>query len=561
MDDLFLCDLDQRVDRRLLDDEAPDRWRAIRYEADGVSGVMLGAGGSANIPQIEIALGVKGPHRIRVGLHGFLASSRLRMRLSGDPCCDTLAPHPSLKRVSDPVLHELVWREADLTGRSLILEGGHLSRHFPAALAYIRLEPLEALTPDPEVRIGHPMAITEDGFGIFHEFLHHRPEDLLEPLNAIPRDSCMKMLVWGAADGDICNYPTKVGTCRGSACGAEGLSRLTDNTYFANLRRWKEKGWDSLATVRDYCRTRGWEFHAYVRIEAFATQYPLTLSCGIQSEFFEKNPHLHCRDKDGRAVLRLSYAHPQVQDHMLEILREIAGYGPDGLCLAFIRGIPLVLYEDVMVDGFRDRHGVDPRAIETDDVRWMRYQAEIINGFMAREKMLLRPGQRLSAMVPGNPADCARWGLDPVHWVREGLVDDLFPTGQRFTPEDVHVDDPQNLDLEAFLEMRQKDGDRIIPMLYPWDLFQNDYRAWRKRIHGFLDAGADGFAVWDGNSSEERVSKILDIGLLPRRPLEALDGEAGRSGKNPPDEPERVTRRLLTMNGNRFDRFHHFEIV
>jgi hypothetical protein len=560
-DDLLISDLNQRVDPDLLDDEASDLWRAIPYEAEGFSGVMLGTGGSADTPQIEITLDAKGLYRIWVGIYSFQSSSRLRLRLNIDLCCKTLPPTPRLDRISLPVLHEVMWREADLEGKSIILEGGHLPKFYPAALAYIRLEPIEAESETSEIRIEHPMAITEDGFGIFHEFLHNRPENLVEPLNEIPENSCMKMLVWGAADGDICNYPTSVGTCRGAAYQDKGLSRLTDNTYYANLRRWKENGWDSMVTVRDYCRTRGWEFHAYVRVEAFATQYPLTLTCGNRSKFFEENQHLCCRDKNGRQVLRLSYAYPEVQDHMLEIFNEISNYQPDGLCLAFIRGVPVVLYEDVMVDGFMDRYAIDPRELPETDPRWLRYQAEIVSGFMSKVRSLLRPNQRLSAIIPGNMADCARWGLNPAHWVQEQIVDDLFPTGQRFTPEDVHVDDPHNLDFRSFRQLHGKDDFRVIPMLYPWDLFSNDYRSWRKLIYEFLDAGADGYAVWDGNSSEDRFSRIGDIGLMPRMSLDTLQGGEDQIVENKHNKPEPVTKRLLTMNGYRFDRYHHFEVV
>ena len=534
-EEIIISNLDQRVDRRLLGSTASDRWRAIPYKAEGISGVMLGTGGSASIPPIDISLDVQGLYRVWVAVHSFLSASRLRIRLTGDLCCETLPPTPSTEQISYPALYEMPWREADLTGKDLIIEGGHLPQFYPAALAYIRLEPLEQKSPTPEMMIEHPMAVTEDGFGIFHEIQHNRPQDLIEPLNAIPESSCMKMLIWGAADGDICLYPTRVGTHRGSP--ASGLSRHTDEVYHANLRRWREKGWDPMLTVKDLCRVRGWEFYAYVRVEAFATQYPLTLTCGIRSSFFEENPRYHCRDKEGRHVMRLSYANPEVQDHMLELFKEIIEYEPDGLCLAFIRGVPLVLYEEVMVDGFIAKYQVDPRILDETDPRWLRYQANIINSFMVRVKAQLKPGQRLSAIIPGNIEDCARWGLDPSFWVREGIVDDLFPTGQKFTPEDVHIDDPYNLHFESFRELSGKDDYRVIPMLYPWSLFANDYPSWRKLIYDFLDAGADGYAVWDGNSSDERFSGIADIGLMPRKPLDAF-----ADGRHPAVDGKRDTK-------------------
>ena len=543
----IISNLSESLSPEVFDTHDPNRWRAIPYEAEGLSGVMVGTGGGIAAPPIAIGLNAQGPHRIWLGVFGFISASRLRVRLSSDLCCQTLPPAPPVAHISLPVLHELMWRETELTPElTLILEGGHLPEHYPAALAYIRLEPVAEIKPAPRRELAHPMAITEDGFGIMHQLRHNRPQDLLEPLEQIPQDSCMRMLIWGAADGDSCLYPTAVGSYRGAP--DHGLTRSSDDTYYANLRRWQEEGWDTMVTVRDYCRARKWEFHAYVRVGAFATQYPLTLTCGIWSKFFEENEHFCCRDREGRRVQRLSYAYPEVQEHMLAVFQEIVDYEPDGLCLAFIRGIPLILYEDIMIDGFTREHNLDPRELDELDQRWLTYQAQVITEFMSKVKALLKPTQRLSAIIPGAPADCARWGLDPASWMSRGIVDDLLPTGQKFTPEDVHVDDPHNLDFAYFRGLHRDEEARIIPMLYPWNLFTEDFHAWRNLIQGLLDEGADGFAVWDGNSSAERFAKISDIGLAP--------------GKTKMEQrPQWRTRRLLTLDGYRFDRYHHFEVV
>jgi len=242
----------------------------------------------------------------------------------------------------------------------------------------------------------------------------------------------------------------------------------------------------------------------------------------------------------------LSYAYPEVQAHILSLISEIASYEPDGICLTFIRGVPLVLYEPIMVKGFRKKHGVDPRTLDELDARWLAYQAEVITPFMRNVKALLKPHQRLSAILPGNELDCKRWGLDVASWVKEGIVDDLFPVGQRFNEEDVHVDSPENLDFQYFDQLKGRAGKRLIPMLYPWNKFQEDYAGWRRLMFSFLDQGADGYAVWDGTS---HFSHIGDMGY-----------EARRSEWVPP-KTEFGTVKLLTMNGYRFDRYHHFEVV
>jgi len=537
---IVISDLVERVEAGLTAGDDPNLWKAVPYEAQGISGVMLGYREGAHPVPLTVKLGVDGPHRVWLGLYSFIQRSRIRVRLSGDRCCREISPPEELERISLPVLHEVLWKESDLTGQDLILESAYRPEQYPGALAYVRLEPLDQIQAENE-RVQYPLAITEDGYGIFGRLPHSRPDDLLEDLDIIPHGTCMRMLLWGCGNGDVCNYPTRVGTYQPGGVGP-CLSYFYD-TLYRNRQLWQDRGWDSLKLVGEYARSRGWELQVYLRMEAFWAQYPFDR---IRSRFFLEHPEYHCVDRAGQRVGRLSYAYPEVQDHMLELVREIAEYGPDGVCLAFVRGVPLVLYEPIVVDGFRSEHGVDPRALPESDVRWWEYQAQILTPFLSQVKGALPSGHRLSAIVPGNETDCRRWGLDVASWAGQGIVDDLFPVGQRFTEEDVHVDAPENLDFAYFRQLARREGSRLIPMLYPWNTFHSDYSAWRQRMFSFLDQGADGYAVWDG---ADHLARIGDIGYSTRRVEPTPPTGATRSVK------------LLSMDGYRFDRYHHFEVV
>lgn len=537
---IVISDLDKRVSGELIAGEDHNLWSAIPYEAEGFVGVMLGYREGTYPAPVTVKLGVTGPYRIWVGMYSFIQRSRIRVRLSGDRCCREIRPPEELERISLPVLHEVFWKEADLTGQDLILEGAYRSELYPGALAYLRLEPIEQIhVEEPIVR--HPLAITEDGYGIFGRLPHTRPDDLLESFETIPDGSCMRMLLWGCGNGDVCNYPTRVGTYQPSAPGA-CLSYFY-NTLYDNRKLWQDRGWDSLELVGEYARSRGWEFQVYLRVEALWAQYPFER---IRSQFFLDHPEYHCLDRTGQRVARLSYAHPEVQEHILRLVREISEYNPDGVCLAFVRGVPLVLYEPIMVEGFRAAYGVDPRELDESDVRWWEYQGKVITSFLRQVKGALKLDQHLSAILPGNEVDCRRWGLDVASWVNEGIVDDLFPVGQRFTQEDVHVDSPEDLDFEYFQQLTGRGRTRLMPMLYPWNAFQSEYAGWRQRMFSFLDRGADGYAVWDGT---DHLARIGDIGY-----------EARTADPAPPRDETRSVK-LLSMDGYRFDRYHHFEVV
>lgn len=539
----FLCRLDHHADKECLGQGDPNLWRAIPYRADGFDGVMLGCGDGFEPVPMTVRLGLSGVHDISLGVFCFLDSAELRVRLSGDLCCSRIGPPPREECISAPFLYEFEWKRADLTGQNLILEGGYRStlHPYPGALAYVRLMPSSAPGPGGRCATARPLAITNDGSGIFGGFPHRRPEDLLEPFEAIPEHSCMRMLLWGTGDADSCNYPTRVGSPM--RAGGAYWNRASQVMH-GNLARWRDRGWDSLQVVRDYARSRDWEFHAYIRMEAFRGVFPLDW---IRSEFFSNHPQYHCFDVDGQRVGRLSYAHPHVQDHMLCLIREISEYGPDGVCLVFVRGVPFVLYEPIMVEGFRHRYGLDPRGLGELDPRWLDYQAEVLTPFIRRVREALGPGQRLSVVVPGDEHDCRRWGLDVAAWVTEALVDDVFPVGQRFTENDVHVDDPERLDFRYFDTLRGREDVRLFPMLYPWSFFQRDYPAWRALLRSYLAAGADGYAVWDATDAG-RFPRVGDIGY-------EVD-EASPAGR-----PDVKRVRLLSVDGFRYDRYHYFEVV
>ena len=529
----------------------PGHWGAVPYQAEGFDGVLLGCGEATCPGPIHLRLGATGWQRIWLGLYSW-GSASIRVRLTRDLCC-TQVSAPPCSVIEPPVLHEVLWKVCDLSGQDLWLEGAYDRRPLAGALAYVRLEPMEPqpetqpdTQPSPEVWRG--MCLSNDGCGVFRHGPHHRPEDLLETLEAIPDASCMRSLLWGTGNADSCNYPTRVGNPlflqkwldpHVAGDGAFGLP---------NARQWQKPGWDSLRLIRDYTRKRDWELHVYIRMQAFAGSYPHEEL--VWSQFFYDHPQWWCLDRDGHPVNRLSYAVPEVQDHMLDLIAEIGGYDPDGVCLCLVRGIPLVLYEPAMVAGFEAQHGVDPRTLDELDPRWFDYQARVFTAFVRRVRERLDPDQRLSVMVPGNGPDCRRWGLDVATWVREGLVDDLYPVGQRFNAAHTHFDAPQALDLGYFQGLEGRDRVRLVPCFYTWTLYRNDPQAFRQLVRSYLDQGADQYCIWDGDASHGE-GKIGDIGC------ESWSGPQ----YTPPAPPEARTVGLRSLNGFHIDRYGSCEVV
>lgn len=58
----------------------------------------------------------------------------------------------------------------------------------------------------------------------------------------------------------------------------------------------------------------------------------------------------------------MSYAYPDVRNNMISQLRETAVLGADGVAIIYVRNVPIVLYEQPIVGGFKAQYGEGPEA-------------------------------------------------------------------------------------------------------------------------------------------------------------------------------------------------------
>ena len=122
---------------------------------------------------------------------------------------------------------------------------------------------------------------------------------------------------------------------------------------------------------------------------------------------------------------------PEVCAFVVSMLREIADYPIDGLCLLYNRRPPLVEYEPPLVEGFKARYGKDPHQLDERDPEWLAYRAATLTQFMRelRAGLNQRRGPRLeiSAIVAGTEAENLYYAMDLREWVRQELVDTIIP--------------------------------------------------------------------------------------------------------------------------------------
>ena len=83
---------------------------------------------------------------------------------------------------------------------------------------------------------------------------------------------------------------------------------------------------------------------------------PLEMEKG---SFYERHPEFRCKDKHGRGIAHLSLAFPEVRHLWISLLCEALEYGFDGVHVIFCRSQPFVLYEEPVIQRFREEYGED----------------------------------------------------------------------------------------------------------------------------------------------------------------------------------------------------------
>ncbi len=463
--------------------QAPGKWFLINYEAEKCKGTMLTCGFQTKPPVVTLPLKQSGWYGLYVGIWGWEDPVQVRLRLSGEPNFTEFRREQTGNYGTN--IEEHFWRYADLTGQDLVIgpptrKGDWFPKTF---LAYLRLEPLSAEQAQaakadrPRRRLiatndAHTQYIGpyEDDQNIIDDLGNYRESDFFR----IDWD------MGGYAEG--CTYPTKWGFVFGEQ--SKDFEAPYDWAIATTMQNYKKRGIDSMASALKWAHRNHLEFYVYERMGAFCLPPPQEET--YTGPFYKKHPELHAAERDGSPVPRLSYAFPEVQDHVVAGFREVAGYGPDGITMCFIRGAPFLLWEKPLIDGFQAKYGEDPRKLaDVNDPRWLQFKADVMTGFVRKVRIMLRDESerqnlrhpiKLSAMVY-DIGGSMNWGLDVATWMKEGLVDSILPTGGAQQYVDLKTQAP------------------VYPML---NCAVNDMRT---RMRDTLATGAAGGFWWDVNGT------------------------------------------------------------
>ncbi len=544
-------------------------WRPVAYATDQFAGTMLFAGEETEAPAVTYATNVEGWHDVCIGMFNgasrpYLAQ-RLRVKLTDDPAFSELAlPTPSNRPWGVPPddldrglrIHEVFFKTADLTGQGITFEQSRQlvvptgqeygNRSETAWIMYIKLVPLtqaEIETWQADRR----RADTRRRFASHDSwcFGWGRPvpagaevvRSHLEPY----RHSDFGRIYFDGVHADLCSYFTKIGRMwTHEHFRPEDYVRTGDRLFVDTWSEYVAKGIDPFQVAVDFAHEIGLEFHACCRLGWGLFYWPPPWEAVNRGGFWDRHAEWRSVHRDGSAGSAMSFAFPEVRRFLLDLIREMAQYPVDGVCMLFNRQPPWVDHEAPLLEGFRAEYGEDPRDLDERDPRWLAYRSTVVTGFMqelrreldalAQERNRTKPIE-ISVWVLGSPEENLYYGLDLKMWIDRGLVDTLIPytSAEKLFSWQTAWEDPR--DVQAWVSLTQGTACTLALNVMPRDMAPGQYR---RKAHALYEAGVEHLAFWDTPISGAAAPALKRLGHRDEISAWMAAGE--------PDEPAPFTR-------------------
>ena len=426
--------------------------------------------------------------------------SRLGCRLSPK---GRLVGRPGPLPGCNTTIEEFLWKAADLNGQNLVISHMLSSDTAYAHLAFVRLVPMTkrevaeyaAAAPRADTKL---LIAQSDG-----QFCYgggaKTAEDIQQIFEPLRDTDVGKFFLGtcGNAAGQTF-FPTEVGNLYGAG-GIEFVDKNGRGTV-ESIRSFLSRGIVPAKVVVDHLHSMDIEVYLGFRMGSMAAIPGIWLE---SIPFWVEHPEWRCLDREGVTVQRLSMVYPEVRRFYLGLFEELLAFGIEGVQLIYSRRPPFVLFEEPVVEDFKNRYGIDPRGLPDDparragcyttDERLMRHWAGYLTQFMRELREMLdkhrRPdGGRLQ--VAANVSHDAFWnragGMDLETWAREGLVDILAPyTGGSGIWQ---------VDFEYFRRVTEGTACLFYEDVTPRCMPGRDYA---KRALRAYEGGSAGIALWD----------------------------------------------------------------
>lgn len=504
----FITDLTQVSPKSALTTgrREPGKWKVLPFETVNLKGNALSIYMNTEPPAVEVSLARQGWYAVYIGIcttsGGItkVSSNGVRVKVSGDESFRRMATELPLVKPRRDVIQEqfLDVYNLEATDRVIIAS----MHNQPATVAYIRLVPLTqnevaGWQSDLNESRFKTSIFTFDGGGWIWPYEPRSAAELKEAFRGMETSDAGKW--WFEIGADQVYYPSQVGTLRFAGVLDYHLPLRKDH---AESIRWLlAHDINPLQVARDAAKEQGREFHIIMRPGAWAAGYPFEEI--FASKFYEDHPEWRCVDHEGKRTMYLSYAVPEVRQHVVALFKEaVEMVDPDGIGFIFTRGMPMILFESAFREEFEAVYGEDPLDLDEEDPRIYKVRARIMDQLMSEVRAMLdevgvrRGGKHyeMSAGTFSNEEGNRRFGFDVRKWVEEEWVDDLViavnshfvraPGGGAAMP-----------DMRYYNLLVEGTEVEVYPLVL--SVRTGSSAEHIARLVDYLKRGADGIAVWD----------------------------------------------------------------
>ena len=509
---IILSDMSQATPKSALtfDVRRKRQWKVLDYETkDGLKGNSISCTPDTGAPPVTLKLNQKGWFAVYVGLGGmgrfaFGQESEARIKLTND----VTYQHRRYSGARDDI-DEVFFKVADLTNQNLEIAQMRMAAKMDVSapsvnprhtvIMYVKLIPLTEkeiawVKAERERKDTKKLIATLDAFSWIHQNFPTTKEEFLEDFEHY-RDSDFGTLSWQIIGGDLVNYKSKLGTIVGEL--SDDPARTGDGYVTQSIKKFIERGESHTQLAIQAARSMNKRITIGFRAQAWQT--PPAFEDYFSSRFYRDHPEWRAYDRDGTPAMRMSYAVPQVREHIYGIIREVLAFQPDGIEIIYFRGLPLMLWEDAFSNQFKAKYGADAKQVPENDPRLYELRGEIMTGFMRDLRRILDEVQQkqgrkeryeLTTSVVHNELDNKKYGLDVERWVKEGLIDKIgiFPAA-------FHTDTSKPVDLDWFAKITKGTKTGFYPLMIGWRL--SSYQDAIKEAQLSYQKGAGGLIFWD----------------------------------------------------------------
>ena len=348
------------------------RWKVLDYATGAFPGKCLSALPKTGAPPVTLPLNLSGWYAVYLGIGNYEeGASLVKVKVTGD------ATYQARSHSSGQV-QEVFFKCADLTKRDLQFAQQSAGYSQASVLMYVKLVPMteaevQALRADAEQRETKRLIATIDGFSFLYERHPTTKEELLEEFEHY-RGSDFGTIWWCVSGADEVNYKSALGTINGA--NVDDFPREGDGYYTDSVKTFIKKGIDLTQVAVEAAHSVGAKIDISLRPAAWHAPPPYEEF--FVSDFYAAHPEWRCYDRDGTPVMRMSFAVPEVRQHLLGIFREVLQARPDGVNVLYNRGMPLILWEEPFCTLFRERYGAEAKEVPEDDPRLYELRGEIM---------------------------------------------------------------------------------------------------------------------------------------------------------------------------------------